>query len=333
MARTTLKMVKASRIAEAINLRTTDARFLQYLNECIQRLLQKGKYWGTFGRYAISVDSQILTLPAHIDTPEAINIGKVPMPLRSPWFEFLALGYGTRDSTISNGINECIYRGTSPTFKDIPAATTLTVLCDVSADVGKTVRVLGYDASGNWVRTEVAGVWGDGEEVALAQGAGMASTTTFTRVTDIQAPDDLEGKWWLYAGTIAGTLIGTYEYWETNPAYKQYLIPFVSTTLTTVEVMGKLAFYPVKKDTDYPLIGNIAALKLGCMACKAEEEHNWAEAQLLWNGGKMRDGTVRIGAVQELDDELKHHVGDGIVQGINLINGNSGYSTPVETLI
>lgn len=333
MARTTLKMVKASRIAEAINLRPTDARFLQYVNECIQRLLLKGKYWGTFGRYAITVDSQILTLPAHIDTPEAINIGKVPMPLRSPWFEFLALGYGTRDSSISNGINECIYRGTAPTFKEVPASDFLTVKCDVTADVGKSVRILGYDASGNWVRTEVAGVWSDGEEVLLAQGAGTATATTFTRVTDIQAPDDLEGKWWLYAGTIAGTMIGSYEYWETNPAYKQYLIPFVSTALTTVEIMGKLAFIPVKKDTDYPLIGNLAALKLGCMACKAEEENDFARASILWNGGRSKNGQVILGAIQELDAELNHHTGDGQQLGISLVNGSSGYNSVVESLV
>lgn len=333
--RTTFAMAKASRIPEAINIRSTDSRFAAYLNECISRLLVRGKYWGTFGRYSISVDSQLLTLPAHIDTIEVINVARVPLPLRSQWFEFLSLGYGTRDGSLPNGsgINECLFRGTSPTFKSIGTASILTVKCDVSSDVGKQVRILGYDSSNNWVRTLIAGIWYDGELVTMVQGAGTATVTIFSRVTDIQAPTDMDGKWWLYEGTTAGTLIGTYEYWETNPAYKQYLIPFISTTVTTVEIMGKLAFIPAKNDTDYLIIGNLGALKLGCMACKAEEEHNWAEANLLWNGGKMADGTVRVGAIQELDAELSHHMGDGQELGINLVGTSSGFGTPVDVLM
>ena len=115
--------------------------------------------------------------------------------------------------------------------------------------------------------------------------------------------------------------------------YRQYQIPFIGTDVTTVELMGKFAFRPVFKDTDYLIIGNLAALKLGMMACKSEEEHNWGEAQLLWNGGTLKDGTKRIGAVQELDSELAHYNGDGEHLGINIVNSNAHWGSEVEALV
>lgn len=337
--RTTFANAKASRIPEALNVSSTDARFAQYINEATLRLMQRGKWWGTFGRYAISVDSNILTCPAVIETLEKVNIEKAPMPIRSQWFEFLQFGWGTRDETLPNGsgILEVLYRGTSPTFKSISAASILTAKCDVLEDVAKEVRILGEDANGNFVRTQPGGpgtAWEDGEVVELAQGAGTPTTTVFSKVTDIQPATDLEGRWWLYEGTVAGgTLIGQYEYWETAPAYKQYLIPFSNSTITTVEAMAKLAFRPVANDTDYLLIGNLSALKLACMAIKAEEEHSWQEANLLWNGGTLKNGQKVMGAIQELDAELGHHIGDGTQLGLTVNYGNSGYGEPVEPLV
>ncbi len=323
-------------LATAINIRPADSRFTDYLNEATMRLLLRGKFWDTCGRFAVTVDSQILTPPPYVDTVEAINVEKMPLPLRSRWYEFLDNGWGTRDDTLPNGsgISECILRGTSPTFRAMTASSILTVKCDLVSDVGKSVRIMGYDTNNNWVRTEVLGVWTDGEAVLLAQGAGTATTTTFSRVTDVQPPTNLNGKWWLYQGTVAtGTLIGQYEYWESSPNYKQYLIPFVNPTITTVELMGKLAYRPVVNDTDYLIIGNLPALKLGMMACKAEQEHNWGEAQFLWEGGTMKDGTRRIGAVQLLDQELQHHTGDGTQIGINLVGPSAGFGEVVEPLV
>ena len=67
MTRTTVAMAKASRIPEALNISPLDPRFIQYLNESEQRLLYRGKFWGTYGRYNIKATSQIITLPPQID--------------------------------------------------------------------------------------------------------------------------------------------------------------------------------------------------------------------------------------------------------------------------
>jgi hypothetical protein len=256
-------------------------------------------------------------------------------------YEFLDNGWGTRDDTLPNGsgVWETLYRGNFPTFVDIPApGGVLTLKCDVASDVGKKVLVLGYDTSTppNWVRKQVAGVWQDGEIVSLAQGAGTNTVTQFGKITDIQPPLDAEGnstmdgQWWIYQGT---TLLSNYQYWETSPSYKRFLIPFINSTVTTVELIGKLAFVPVKKDADYLVVGNLAALKLACIACIAEANRDWATANLMWNGGTdKKTGQKFIGCIQELELELSHHLGDGHEIGLNIVGSGYGSNDIVQPI-
>lgn len=319
--RATVAMAKASRIPEALNIAPTDPRFLSFLNTGTERLLHRGKYWNTYAKYTVSVSSQLLTLPPYIDTPEQIAVSRKPLPLRTTWFQFSENGWGTRDATAPNGsgIPEVLHLGQFPTIADIATAGTLTVKCDRATDVGKSVLILGYDVNANWVRTLQGGIYTDGEVVLLAQGAGTSTVTQFSQVTDIQAPTNLDGQWWLYLGGTSGTLLGNYQYWDTTPNWKRYLIPFIDPVVTTVELMGKKAFVPVKNDADFLVIGNLAALKLACMACKSEEEYRWDEANLLWNGGADGAGIQHIGAVQELEFELRHHTGDGQQIGMTVV--------------
>lgn len=332
MNRTTVLDAKNSRLPEALNIPPTDSRFLQYVNESTERLLHRGLFWGTYGRWAINITSQLLTLPAEIDTVEKVSQNNIILPLHDLSYEFLGNGWGDRDDTTTTGINEALYRGNFPTYTDIPSGspTVLNVKCDVAADVGTTVTLFGYDTNSNWVRTQVAGVWQNGETVALAQGAGTNTTTVFSRVTAVQIPGPLKGQWWLYSGT---TLLANYQYWETNPSYKRYLIPFVDGVTTNVIVMAKRSFIPVSQDSDFLIIGNLSALKLACMAIKAEEEHNWGEATLLWNGGTDKNGNVRMGAIQELQAELDHHTGKGTEYGITVRGSSVGENEPVEALL
>lgn len=332
--KTTLSMAKASRIPEdALNIAPTDSRFIQYLNEATDRLLKRGLYWGSYGRYSVAVSSQLMTLPPQIETIEKVAVSKQILPLHDVFFEFLENSWQIREDNLPNGsgVTEVLYRGNYPTFVDVASpGGVLTLKCDVAADAGKSVLVLGYDTATppNWVRTFVAGAWQDGETVLLAQGAGTNTVTQFSQVTGIQPPTNLSGQWWLYQGT---NLLSNYQWWETSPSYKRYLIPFINSTITTVDLIGKRAFVPVQNDSDYLIIGNLAALKLACMACKAEAEHSWSEASLLWNGGAdPKTGQNVTGAIQELDFELQHQLGTGRQLGITFVG--SGYGDMVEPL-
>lgn len=328
----TFAHAKASRIAEALNIDSADPRFAQYVNEAEQRMLHRGHYWGAYGRYVLDVDSQLLTTPSYLDTLDGVAVNNQLLDLRTLWFEFLGNGAGTRQDTDPNPMSECLFRGSYPVLRDIATATKMRAMCDLVSDVGKIVTIHGMDENKNWVRTQVSGVWINGEQVALAQSPGTETATTFSKITAISAPDDLDGQWWLY-DTTNTTLYGRYQHWETAPSWKRYLIPFLPNTTTTAEVIGLRAFIPVKNDGDFLIIGNLAALKLACMAIKAEEEHSWDESNRLWNGTKDASGKITyIGAIQELEMELQHHIGDGVKFSVNVQNA-PGFSEPVPTLV
>jgi hypothetical protein len=194
----------------------------------------------------------------------------------------------------------------------------------VSTDVGKLVLVMGYDDAGNWIRTTQSGVVADGEVIALAQTPGTNSVNGFAKVTDIQVPSTLNGQWWMYeydTVTTAIRMIGEYDYDETRPSYARYLIPTISTSITLVEALVKLDFIPVRVDTDYPIIGNIAALKLMCMAIKAEEDKQWDVALML-----------EAKAIAELNAELSHYLGDGRTPSINVVGSGLVTGEPIEIL-
>jgi hypothetical protein len=89
-----------------------------------------------------------------------------------------------------------------------------------------------------------------------------------------------------------------------------------------VEAICKLDFIPVARDTDYVMLGNLPALKYGCMAIKANEENRYSDAKTL------------IGdAVMELESELDHYLGDGRKMGINVVGSGIGTADPIENLI
>jgi len=322
--RTTLADIRASRIPESVNCTPTDSRILQYINEATERLLLQGHWWGTTAKYAINVTSGSITLPRQIATIEKVAVSNQPIPVRDFWYEWLENGLGTRETT--SGTDECLFQGRWPTISDIvPTGKQVNLICDVVADVGKEVLILGYDDSGNWIRTEQDGVMADGEVIALAQTPGTNSTHNFSSVTDIQAPDDLDGQWWLYeydTDTDAVRMIGEYDYDETRPSFARYLIPSLGSGTTLVEALVKLDFIPVRVDTDYLLIGNIPALKHMCMAIKAEEDKEYKTALLL-----------EAKALKALNDELSHYLGDGRTPSINVVGSGAVTGEPIETLM
>lgn len=339
-------MLQNSRTPQMLNIPPGDIRLYQFANEACDRLLKRGKYWGTYSTYSVALTSRYFSLPPYLDTVEAVTIGNQILPIHDMLYQYLENGWGSRDQTSPNGsgVFEALAVGTFPTFVDVipPGSTTfasqLTIKCDVAADVGTPVIILGYDNSTppNWIRTQVLGVWQDGETVLMAQGSGTSTVNTFSKVTAIQigtAGTPLNGQSWLYAGTVAaGTLLSNFQWFENTPSYQRYQVPFINSTVSTIQLVGKNAFIPCAKPTDYLSVGNLAAVKLACRAIKAEEESDWSTANLLWNGGTDSKTKQKIiGAIQELEFELAHMLGDGRRIGINITGSGYG-SDPVEPL-
>lgn len=236
-------------------------------------------------------------------------------------------------------MEEALYRGRFCTFKDIiPTGKKLNFVCDLASDVGKQVLALGYDDNGNWIRTNQGGTIKDGELVAFAQGAGTNSTNNFSSINDLQLPSNMDGQSWLYEYKVSDAtrrLIGKYEYFETRPHYARYFFPSITTSTcddneccqTAVEIIGKFEFIPVKVDTDYLIIGNIPALKELCVAIVNAEKapDSIAKNQIMTSGYAM--------AMNELDSELRHYRGSGLVTGINIVGSSIYNNNPVESLL
>ncbi len=344
----TVSQVKASRIPAALNICPTDARLLPWLNESIERLIRKALWIGTYARVRMCATDGCLSLPPQIASIERVAVCGQVINVHDFFYEFLSNGLGPRNASCSTaggcncgggcGVAEANLRGWFPTFADVRGTTKkLTVICDLSTDVGKRVLLLGYDENKNWIRTIQNGVYADGEVLTLAQGAGTTSTKFFDGgVTGVQFLDARDGQVWLYEyDTVATTsrMIGSYQYFETVPSYARFYFPSIcaqssggSCATTQVEIIGRLEYYPVVKDTDVLLIGNIPALKNMCVAVKTYEE-------AVNNADIQRAMAFEALAVKELDNEIDFALGEGREIGMNIQGSNIGAIQPVPTLM
>lgn len=343
-----------TRIPQAVGLCPTSPKLVPWLNEAQQRLITKGHWIGTYGRFRICATDGCLTLPPQLASIERAAQCGVPIPVHDLWYDFLENGLGLRNafsaSTSANnatccgpagqcGPGEANLRGWFPTFADIRGTDKkLTLVCDLATDVGKEVLVLGYDQNGNWIRTTQGGVIADGEVITLAQSPGTTSTKFFDGgITAIQFLEERDGQVWLYElDTVAATqrLIGSYQYWETKPSYARYFFPAIlpqaqsggGCTTTTIEIVGKLEYMPLRVDTDYLLVTNVPALKNMVMAVKHLEE-------AVSNEDIARATAFEATALRELDAEIDHYLGTGREVGMNIRGLNHGIAQPVPNLL
>lgn len=334
--RVTVSDLRSSRVPAALGICSTDPRLLAWANEAMQRLLFKGLWWGSVGRFRICATNSCITLPRQMATIETASMCGWPMDVHDYWFEFIGNGPGIATECSCWGTAN--YRGRYPTFADVHGTNKkLNFVCDLAGDVGKFVLALGYDENNNWIRTNQSGTIKDGELIAYAQSAVTTSTNFFSKVTDLQLPDDMTGQSWLYEynnDTAVRRLIGHYQYDETRPAYARYFFPGLtrlaensSCESVLVEVMAKLEFIPLVNDTDYLILGNIPALKEMMSALKdAEYEPDGVKKMQLIAAGLTT-------AVSLLDDELTHYLGDGRKIGIQMVGSSIGSVDPVQNFI
>lgn len=300
-----------SDIASVINLPTTDVRWLRTLNQCQQRLLETGDlFWGSHGRYLFCATDGCLTWPRAIAAIEAVSVCHEPITIRNSWYEFLDAMVGTCGCAPN-----LLERGVAPAFNDILGINKkIRVYADVAESATAKILLQGYDASNQWIYTETSpgsGVWVEGEYVTISTTPTL-STKLFTSLTAVQKPIT-NGVVRLYEYDTTLTTqraLAIYEPDETRPSYRRSLIPGISATggdcaSQAVTVEAKHAFIPARVDTDWLLIGNLMALELGCKALKMEKAERWTDAEVYW--AKAR---------KVLQDELRHHLGHGIVQPI-----------------
>jgi hypothetical protein len=317
----TLGQVKQSRIPDFLGFDPQDTRLVQIVNEAHQRLMMQGLFWGTYQTYQICVSSEgCLTWPRQVASIEALAVNDQPITLRNNWFEYLQTGFGIRSTSNSSEL-QLMDRGRSAVFLDMTDfSSTLQVYSEVDEDASAKLLVQGYDQNGNWIRTLEGSQWIDGEYIAIGT-TTAASSKIFTSITGVQKPVT-NGPVHLSKVTAESVIvpIGYYQWDEQFPDYRRSIIPGLGnapqytcgsgdplTEKRVVRAVVKLDHIPVKRDTDWFVLGNEPALKNAAKAVQLEEQQNRAEAaQYLGE------------AIRLLEVELTHYQGRSNVEPMNI---------------
>lgn len=316
-----LVRAKNSRIPKLVNLCKEDERlYTDYINPAQERLLNAGRWWGTYQVAQFCVTNGCLVWPREVATIEQVAVCGTPIEIRNQWYQFVQdLGHIQSCDSCSSGRGSCRRHfameshGTTPTFADIiPSGKKIRIYPTHASDVGKRVLLQGYDDNKIWIRNTDAGEWVDGEYVTLAM-PYVDTVSNFSSLTGGQK-DPTNSRLLVYELTVSTGAERSIAIWQPDEEYPQYqksLIPGLSSIQNdcddTVKVtaMVSLAFIPAEKDTDWLIIGNIPALEFMCKAIKLEEDNFEAEAVL--NEKK---------AIRELQKELRKMTGDRTVINI-----------------
>lgn len=298
----------APAVARVLGVCETDDRVYDYINEASRRLLHKGLFAGTYGRFTIYPSDGCITWPRMIETIESVATCCAVGQVRNQWFEFQETGYGLIDSSNCCIGNQLIDRGTVVTYRDMSGGTNSYVRAypgDLS-DVGRTMIVQGYDANGQWVRTVDGSTWIDGEKITLAIPFAVTSSK-FTSITGIirQSTNTVTRLYEYNGDDLSETDLAVYDPDETLPQYRRsFLAGRCNDTdedQKPVTVMAKLRHVNVATENDYVIPPCETAIKLMVQAIIKEEANLLQEAAVF-----------EAKAVQSIQEQTMHYLGDAV---------------------
>ena len=273
-----------SRIAGVTGFRVTDDRFLAKLNGAILELMHEGDWPGIVDRYQFRVYGGVITLPGDLERIMGICADDLPLEMRSPWYEFVQDGPGPQGE--GRFVDVAIDRGEACTFRPIPVDGTeysLRVLGQVDERVsGLRPRIIvkGYDTDGQWVRSQVNGVWIDGVSIEINGDAHPIYETTDQAWSFVESVVKPATRGYVYLQAVRGDVVqhlATYAPKETLPSYRQYLVPVLDpSSAHRVIVRARKRFVPVAAGTDYLLVSNLGALESMVGALQKRETDDFA---------------------------------------------------------
>lgn len=248
--------------------------FVARINEVIERFHNQERWIGSTATFRVDISvNKNLYLPYYLESINSAILDTSPATVQGSRYEFIHDGPGLvkKDSGMAGIL---IDRGNSGISTDFPAdeddvaiPSTLTVSAVVSSDVGKIIRILGYDASGNMI-TDAYG--SPGEEVVLAA-TPVVTTNTFSGVKGVQK--DITTKPVTITHTEESKILVRLEAAMKLPLFRCYRV--LDQTASTAIVLCKRRPIPVFHEEDYIFPGDLAALKLGLYALRYEETSNY----------------------------------------------------------
>lgn len=187
------------------------------LTDAVEVLSNSGDFDPLMGFVDICVLGDIVTLPREVYTPLAVNIGGNPTVGRDMFYRFHLNGLGDCRTPCDWQWED---KNLVPTYRDLTTPDKLTAEVRHEEDAGKEIRVFGYDDAGVLIRQKEAGVWKDGYRVPTIFGYSLpdSSAPIFSRITRVRK-EESTGPIRLFTST--GTLLGVFDWDETNPQYRR----------------------------------------------------------------------------------------------------------------
>jgi hypothetical protein len=150
----------------------TDPQLLARTNEAQERLLNKGLYAGTYGRYSVCVYGGCITLPREFESILGYNYDGAAAQVYNQWYEFMANGPGMSPAGAWRQLQD---RGYVPSFRPLDSQKYIRVYTDLIEDATSTILFRGSDTYNNRIQTIENGVYIDGERLNLSAGSGNSS--------------------------------------------------------------------------------------------------------------------------------------------------------------
>jgi hypothetical protein len=296
MAKRTYGEIKRemSRTAGQAGISIDDEILIDLVNLAQERLISKGQWSFLYAQLTINQFEGTLTLPSEYEALLGIAQNRTPAPIFDQWYEFLELGPGPQDNdNTSRWTPGAIDRGETPVIlQPSDEAWRVSVFSptdELVDDERPTVRVLGYDENGKWVRSLVDDVWHDGILLELRgdeedeDDRYHTSTVKFSKVTGFQKPatndyvelyfqDEFDDRY----------LAGRYRHDELTASFRSYSIPSIGTDETRlVHAWVRRRFRKVTRDEDEMMVGSLPALRFAIKAIAAEDKDDIVTARAL----------------------------------------------------
>ena len=256
-----------------------DGDFKSSLNQVLARIYNMGIYRDLTVQYSLPVVDGCITLPDDADSVLHTMVDGFPVPIRSLWHDFKAIGVGNLsvNPTIQWGL---IDAGYAPTSRLLTTATS--TLYIVSASGSSVVNTFSNTDGSN-----ITVVGSDGDQFYTGTLATSPFRITFstpiTSIVNIQF-DALNGMFDLRTTSAdPDTTIATVGPDSGVTRYRRFRINGSVDGTTVVHVLCKRAFQLLRDDNDIVFVGNIGAIKQGLLGRLMEDNADIERSQYHWN--------------------------------------------------
>jgi len=251
-------------------------KFLAYLNQVRERVINSGKWKGTTFKVNFNMgDRDYFSLPRDAESLLGLHVNNTVQGIQSRWYEYLVSGPGAIPSPLPD-IGSAIDLGDNfATVIDPTEAGILRWKTTAPEAEGLQVRVFGHlDQFGKEVYTE--GTLG---ETVTLDSSPVDTTNSFYRVTTIIKPVTVGTLQLFVVNGATETLLAEFAPAETRPQYRRYRL---ANTDKTVTGLCKLKYLPLTQDDEPVVPSSIGALKMGILALVYEDANDPASADAYW---------------------------------------------------